>query len=276
LKRLSSDCAVYAVFGNPVRHSLSPLMHQAALDRLGLKAVYVPFCVTDLREAVSGIRGLGIRGVSVTLPFKTAIMEYLDEIDEGAQRIGAVNTIWNDQGRLKGSNTDWLGFVLSLKTHTEIRGKRFIVIGAGGAAQGIVYGLIKEGGQPVLVNRTAAKAEALAREFGCSFLSPSQGLEAGADGLINTTSVGMAPHEENSPWPGDRLHHFPVVMDIIYNPLQTRLLQEAERAGCLTVSGLDMFIHQGAEQFRIWTGLEAPLSRMREVVLAQLRRNAPR
>lgn len=276
MKGLPSECAVYAVFGNPVKHSLSPLMHQAALDRMGLKAVYVPFCVTDLKEAVLGIRGLGIRGVSVTLPFKTAVMNYLDEIDEGARRIGAVNTIWNDQGRLKGTNTDWLGFVLSLQAHTEIRGRRFLVIGAGGAARGIVYGLIREGGHPVIINRTAAKAEALAREFGCSFLSGAEIHQAGADGLINTTPVGMAPHGEDSPWPGDRLHHFPVVMDIIYNPLQTRLLKEARTAGCLTISGLEMFIRQGAEQFKIWTGLEAPLSRMREVVLAQLTKDANR
>ena len=116
----SSDIKIFAVFGNPIAHSLSPLMHQAALDRMDIKARYVPFCVTDIRKAVEGIRGLGIQGVSVTLPFKTEVIEYLDEVEENALRIGAVNTIWNHQGILKGYNTDWRGFVLSLKEGLEI------------------------------------------------------------------------------------------------------------------------------------------------------------
>ncbi|HMK65557.1 MAG TPA: shikimate dehydrogenase [Thermodesulfobacteriota bacterium] len=275
MKSTSSEYDIYAVFGNPVAHSLSPLMHQAALDHTGQKAFYVPFCVTALREAVQGIRGLNIRGVSVTLPFKTAVMEFLDEIDQGARRIGAVNTIWNDQGRLKGFNTDWNGFVFALKKHTEIRGKKFVVLGAGGAARGIVYGLIREGGEPILVNRTASKAEALAREFGCAF-AEEPGIEmVGADGLINTTPLGMSPRTEDTPWEGDDLHRFKVVMDIIYNPLETRLLKEARSAGCRTVSGLEMFIHQGAEQFKLWTGLEAPVAIMRQVVMDKLDANDP-
>jgi shikimate dehydrogenase len=248
-------------------------MHQAALDRMGLKAFYVPFCVRHLKEAVQGIRGLDIRGVSVTLPFKTEVMNYLDEIDESASRIGAVNTIWNDQGRLKGYNTDWLGFVASLKAVMEIKGKSFVVIGAGGAARGIVYGLVREGGLPVIVNRTASKAEALAREFGCSFLPWSDIPKIRADGLINTTSVGMSPQTEVSPWPGGLLHHFSLVMDIVYNPLQTQLLKETQAAGREGISGVEMFIHQGAEQLRIWTGLEPPRFLMREVVLTKLGKN---
>ncbi|MCG6534981.1 MAG: shikimate dehydrogenase [Syntrophales bacterium LBB04] len=273
MKSSSSEFAIYAVIGNPISHSLSPVMHQAALDKMGIMAHYVPFCVTGLKEAVQGIRGLDIRGVSVTLPFKTEVMDYLDEIEEGARRIGAVNTIWNDRGRLKGYNTDWLGFVLALKENTTIRGKRFVVIGAGGAARGIIYGLIREGGEPIIVNRTGSKAKALAREFGCSFLTEGEIKKVKAEGLINTTSVGMSPHKEASPWPGDLLHHFPMVMDIIYNPLKTRLLREAQQAGCQTISGLEMFIHQGAEQFRIWTGLEPSRSIMREAVLARIEEN---
>jgi shikimate dehydrogenase len=275
MKSSPAECAIYAVIGNPIGHSLSPLMHQAALDHMGVKALYVPFCVTRLKEAVQGIRGLDILGVSVTLPFKTEVMEYLDEIEEGAYRIGAINTIWNDQGRLKGFNTDWIGFVLALKKHTIIQDRRFLVIGAGGAARGIIYGLIREGGEPILVNRTVSKAEALAREFGCSFVLASEIKKVRAEGLINTTPVGMSPLTEASPWSGDDLNRFPVVMDIIYNPLQTRLLKEAHEAGCQTISGLEMFVHQGAEQLRIWTGLEPPRSVMREVVLVKLRENDP-
>lgn len=269
----NADCTLFAVFGNPVGHSLSPLMHQAALDRLGLKALYAPFCVTHLKEAVQGIRGLDIRGVSVTLPFKTEVMHYLDEVEECARRIGAVNTIWNDQGTLKGYNTDWLGFIVSLKAVTEIKGKRFVVIGAGGAARGIVYGLTREGGQAIIVNRNLPRAEALGGEFDCPFLAPSELEKVTADGLINTTPLGMAPDVDRSPWPRDLLKQFPLVMDIIYNPLKTRLLKEAREVGCRTISGLEMFVHQGAEQLKLWTGLEPPRSHMREVVLAKLSEN---
>src|SRR5271157_4661694 len=166
----TSDIKIFAVFGNPVAHSLSPLMHQAAFNRMGLKAQYVPVCVKDIGKAVDGIRGLDIQGVSVTLPFKTEVIDFLDEVEEDARRIGAVNTIKNSRGRLIGYNTDWKGFVLSLKEGLEIRGKQFAVIGAGGAARGIVYGLIKEGGHPIILNRTLSKAKALAKEFGCPFL----------------------------------------------------------------------------------------------------------
>jgi shikimate dehydrogenase len=261
---------LYAVFGNPIAHSLSPLMHQAAFDRMNLKARYVPFCVKDLKGAVQGIRGLDIRGVSVTLPFKREVIYYLDEIEEAAQRIRAVNTIWNHQGRLKGYNTDWLGIVLALKEVMEIKGKRFAVLGAGGAARGVLYGLIREGGLPVVLNRTDSKAEALAKNFDCPFLPFSEEEKIEADCLINTTSLGMAPEEDASPFSKEHLKKFAWVVDIIYNPLKTKLLREAEEAGCRTLSGVGMFVHQGAEQIKIWTGLEPPRVYMREVVLAEL------
>ena len=269
----SPDVKIFAVFGNPVGHSLSPLMHQAALDGLGIKARYVPFCVKDIGKAVEGIRALDIKGVSVTLPFKTEVMKYLDEVEENAIRIGAVNTIWNHQGRLKGYNTDWLGFVLSLKEGLEIRGKRFAVLGAGGAARGVVYGLIQEGGLPIILNRTLSKAEALGEEFGCPFFPLSEKKKIEADCLINTTSLGMAPDQGISPFPKGLLNRFPWVVDIIYNPLQTRLLKEATEAGCQTLSGLGMFVHQGAEQLKIWTGLEPPRNLMRAVVEAELQKS---
>ncbi|MBI4767263.1 MAG: shikimate dehydrogenase [Deltaproteobacteria bacterium] len=299
---MSSEIKIFAVFGNPIGHSLSPLMHQAALDRMDIQARYVPFRVTDIRKAVEGIRGLGIQGVSVTLPFKTEVMEYLDEIEENALRIGAVNTIWNDQGILKGYNTDWLGFVLSLKEGLEItvrsrqgldttknenrtdrrvaskpifalRGKRFAVIGAGGAARGVVYGLVQEGGIPIILNRTLSGAKALGKEFGCPYFPLSEKDKIDAEGLINTTSLGMAPNTEESPFPRELLDRFSWVMDIIYNPLKTKLLREAEEVGCRIITGLGMFVHQGAEQIKIWTGQEPPRDLMREAVAAELREN---
>ncbi len=240
---------------------------------MGLKAQYVPFCVKDIGKAVDGIRGLDIQGVSVTLPFKTEVIDFLDEVEEDARRIGAVNTIKNSRGRLIGYNTDWKGFVLSLKEGLEIRGKQFAVIGAGGAARGIVYGLIKEGGYPIILNRTLSKAKALGKKFGCPFLPFSEKEKIKADCLINTTSLGMVPNKEKSPFPKKFLKKFPWVVDIIYNPLKTKLLKGAEEAGCRTISGVGMFVHQGAEQIKIWTGQEPPRAYMKKVVLAKLEEN---
>jgi shikimate dehydrogenase len=268
-----SETKIFAVFGNPVSHSLSPLMHQTTMDRMGLNARYISFRVKDIGQAVKGIRGLDIQGVSVTLPFKTEAMKFLDEVDENALRIGAVNTIWNDQGRLKGYNTDWLGFILSLKEVLEIRGKRIAVLGAGGAARGVLYGLIQEGALPIILNRTLSRAQALGEEFGCPFYSLSEKEIIEGEGLVNTTSLGMFPNIEESPFPRELLGRFSWVADIIYNPLKTRLLREAEKTGCRTLSGLGMFIHQGAEQIKIWTGLEPPRDFMRQVVEAELQKN---
>ncbi len=261
---------IYAVFGNPVAHSLSPLMHQAALERMGVRARYVPFCVTDLRRAVEGVRGMNIAGVSVTLPFKTTVIPFLDEVEEKARRIGAVNTLWNDRGCLKGHNTDWLGFIRSLRDRMEIKGKRFAVLGAGGAARAVVFGLLYEGGLPIVVNRTWAKAQSLAEEFGCWSAPWSELAQLRAEVLINTTPVGMAPRTEAAPLPEALLSSFTWVGDLIYRPLKTRLLKEAESLGCRTFNGVDMFVYQGAEQLKIWTGLEPPQEFMREVVWKRL------
>jgi shikimate dehydrogenase len=261
---------IFAVFGNPVKHSLSPLMHNAAYREMGLNAVYIPFCVENLAEAVSGIRGLPISGVSVTIPFKTVVMDLLDEVDEDARIIGAVNTIRNDGGRLTGFNTDWIGLALSLASAMEIEGKRFTVLGAGGAARAVVFALLKKKGNVTILNRTRDRGEKLAREFGCEFRPLVEASKIRADCLINTTSVGMAPREDESPFgsfmPGD----FGRVVDIIYNPLKTKLLADAEAAGCSILNGLDMFVLQGAEQIRLWTGEEPPEDVMKSVVLQAL------
>jgi shikimate dehydrogenase len=264
---------IFAVFGNPIAHSLSPLMHQAALDRMNLKSRYVPFCVKDLKGAVEGIRGLDIRGVSVTLPFKSEVIHYLDELEGSARKIGAVNTIWNHQGKLKGYNTDWLGIVLALNEVMEVKGKRFAVLGAGGAARGVLYGLIQAGGHPIVLNRTSSKAEAVAKSFDCPYWPFTEKKKIEADCLINTTPLGMDPDKDASPLSGKHLKKFSWVIDIIYTPLKTKLLREAEEAGCRTLSGVGMFVHQGAEQIKIWTGQDPPRAYMREVVLAELEKN---
>lgn len=269
-KEGNDNVELYGIFGNPVGHSLSPLMHNAAFRSLRVDAVYLPFHIEDLEGALRGVRALGIRGVSVTIPFKTSVLACLDEVEESARAIGAVNTIANDGGTLRGYNTDWMGLIRSLGEAGGIRGRTFAILGAGGAARAAVYGILQEGGTPVVLNRTAPKAEALAREFGCAFLPAADAGTMEADVLINTTPVGMWPDVEGTPLPGEALARFRCVMDVVYNPLRTRLLREAAAAGCEAVNGLGMFVHQGAEQIRIWTGREPPVALMRQVVQRQL------
>jgi shikimate dehydrogenase len=261
---------VYALFGNPVAQSLSPLMHNAALNAMGLPGMYVPFQVQNLPLAVQGLRGLDIEGVSVTLPFKTEIMDYLDDVDDEALRIGAVNTLICRDGRLTGHNTDWRGLIRSMKEQFEIKGKTVVILGAGGTARAALYGVVKEGGHPVIVNRTKGKARVLAQDWECPYESLKNVGKIKADILINTTPVGMFPREAESPIARDVLENFSRVVDVIYNPMKTKLLQDADRAGCRTLSGLDMFVHQGAEQLRLWTGQEPPRALMRQVVLDRL------
>ncbi|MFH1079907.1 MAG: shikimate dehydrogenase [Pseudomonadota bacterium] len=261
---------IFALFGNPVAQSLSPLMHNAALKAMGVSGCYVPLCIRHLPGAVQGLRGMDIRGASVTIPFKSEIMAYLDNLDAEALKIGAVNTIINDNGRLTGCNTDWCGLVQSLKEQLDIEGKTVVILGAGGTARAALYGVIKEKGHPVIVNRTERKARELAREWDCPYESLENIGEIKADILINTTPAGMFPHGDDTPVDGRALKRFSGVVDVIYNPLKTKLLKDAETAGCRTLSGLNMFIYQGAQQIRLWTGQEPPRALMRKVVLEHL------
>ncbi len=263
--------AIFALYGNPVGHSLSPPMHNAAYKKMGINASYCPCCVKDLAEAITRIRERPLRGVSVTIPFKTAVIPYLDEMQDDARTIGAVNTILHDdKGRLRGYNTDWMGVVLGLEETLEIHGKTFAILGAGGAARAAAYGILHRGGSPVIVNRTTARGEEMAQEFGCPFYHFSEIGAIRADCLINTTPVGMAPEVGTSPIAKGVLANFQWVMDCIYNPLKTQLLQDAEGAGCIPINGVGMFVHQGAEQIKIWTGKEPPREFMRQVVLEKL------
>jgi shikimate dehydrogenase/3-dehydroquinate dehydratase type I len=260
----------YVLLGNPVGHSLSPLMHNAALKKMGIDENYSAFCVQDIGGAIDGLRGMNIRGASVTIPLKVAVMEYLDEVDEDALEIGAVNTIVNNNGRLAGYNTDWLGLIITLKKALTIKNKTFVIVGAGGTARAAAYGIIKEGGHPVIVNRTMEKAKNLSSKFGCSFYLLSEIGRIKGDCLINTTSVGMYPDVDKSPVKIETQARYKYVMDVIYNPLKTKLLADAEKQGCHIFPGLDMFVHQGAEQLRLWTGKEPPRALMKKVISERL------
>lgn len=263
---ISPSTNVFCVIGKPVSHSLSPMMHNAAFKAADYDGVYLAFEVTDAAAAVAGIRAFGIRGASVTIPHKVSVMSHLDDIDETAQKIGAVNTIVNEKGKLKGFNTDCDGAMAALSEKTELREKHILIIGAGGAARAIGFGAAGKGAHVTFCNRTEEKAKRLALELQVSYCSMEDIRNEKWDILINTTSVGMTPKTENMPVPASMLQPGRVVMDIVYNPLETLLLKTAAQAGCITVDGAAMFIHQGVCQFERWTGRKAPVSVMEEKV----------
>ena len=260
----------YVLLGNPVEQSLSPVMHDAALKKTGLAEQYVAFCVQDIGGAMDGLRAMNIHGASVTIPFKVAVMEYLDDIDADALEIGAVNTIVNENGRLIGHNTDWAGLILTLKKAMTIRHKTIVIVGAGGTARAAAYGILKEGGCPVIVNRTPKKGKMLAEKMQCAFYPLSEIGRIRGDVLINTTPVGMYPRGNQSPVSAAVLSDYDCVMDVIYNPIKTKLLRDAEKQGCRIVTGVEMFVNQGAEQFRLWTGKEPPHAVMKKIILERL------
>jgi len=267
---INAETALYGVIGDPVSHSLSPVMHNRAFRHAGYNGAYLAFAVKDLEKAIWGVRALGIKGASVTIPHKVSVLAFLDEVDPMASDIGAVNTIVNRHGKLTGYNTDCLGAVQALKQVSEIRDKRVLMIGAGGAARAIGFGIRSEGGRLSIVNILEEEGRSLARDLGTDYHHLSEFKQLDYDILINATPVGMTPRTEEMPVVKEDLKGERVVMDIIYNPLKTRLLMEADKIGCRTVCGHDMFVHQGVAQFELWTGLQAPVDVMRKVVLEAL------
>ncbi|OGR30225.1 MAG: shikimate dehydrogenase [Desulfobacca sp. RBG_16_60_12] len=259
---INGHTKIFGILGRPVAHSLSPVMHNAAFRHLGINAVYVAFPVTDLAQAVAGLRGLAIGGVSVTIPFKEEIIPLIDALDPRAAQIGAVNTVVNREGRLTGYNTDWLGAVTALTAKISLKGRHVLILGAGGASRAIAFGVFHQGGKVTLTDIDAARAAARARDVGAEAIPPEALERCPATILVNATPVGMTPDLDGIPINPALLGRFGVVMDIVYRPLQTRLLREAGAHGCATIDGLQMLIHQGAAQFELWTGQEAPMEIM--------------
>jgi len=274
-----------AVIGNPIEHSLSPAIHNAAFDYLGLNYVYVAFRVRDVSSAIAGIRSMGIRGLSVTIPHKVEVIKHLDEVDEVAERIGSVNTIVNDGKKLKGYTTDGIAAVRSLKEKgVDIKGKRILILGSGGAARAIAFTLIMKERPASLVIGGIIKQEVdkLVKDISSAkkishvngFIINEKSLEKrlqDVDVLIQCTPVGMHPKTDNTPVPKRFLRNSLVVFDVIYNPVKTRLAREAEETGCVVVSGIDMFVYQAALQFELWTGKTAPIKVMREALFVKSR-----
>ena len=270
---IDAETRLYGLFGNPVGHSLSPAMHNAAFKEKEINAAYLAFGLENAQAALAAMRTLNMGGASVTIPHKTDVMAHLDEVDEMAARIGAVNTIVNRRGRLVGFNTDVTGAMRALNACGGVKGKRVLVIGAGGAARAIAFGISEAGGELVIANRTEKRAESLAHELFATF-QPLKGVSLkGVDVLINTTSVGMAPNIDEAPVALSELSSETLVMDIVYNPLETALLSGARAVGCETIDGVAMFVGQAVAQFELWTGLEAPEALMQSVVMRSLKRN---
>ncbi len=242
-------------------------MHLAGYRALGLPFTYVPFAVDDLEGALRGMRALKIRGFGVSMPFKLDVIPLLDRLDPLAERIGAVNTIVNDDGTLVGHNTDAWGATRALREAMELSGRRAVIIGAGGAARAVAFSLVHEGMRVHIVNRTRAKAERLAADVVRFGDVTAGGLEElasldGADAVVNCSSAGMNEYGAASPVPKVALRPGLVVMDIVYKPIRTELLRVAEGAGAHTVHGGRMLLYQAARQFELYTGRDAPLDAM--------------
>ena len=265
---------VYGVIGDPIEHSLSPVMHNAAFEALGLDAIYLAFRVAEheLGDAIRGAKSLGIAGLNVTIPLKEKALAFVDA-DDVATRIGAINTIAFTSGTPTGYNTDGIGALTVLKERVrEIRGKEVLILGAGGAARAIAFYLDAEGARLTIANRTEDRAAMLASSLhNADFISlREEELKRhirDADILINTTPVGMYPRADATLVNARMMHPELVVFDIVYNPAETKLLREAKKAGVQTIiEGVKMLVYQGAASFRIWTGMKPPVEVMESAV----------
>ncbi len=282
---ISGHTVVCGIIGDPIEHTMSPAIHNAAFQAMGLDYVYVSFGVKGegLKQAIEGMRALGMRGMSVTIPHKVAALPMMDKLDPLAEKIGAVNTVVNDNGVLTGYNTDATGFLQAmLEKGVEPAGKNVTIVGAGGASRAVSFILADRGANPVILNRIEEIDWAinLAGRISETFGKNVEALELNRDNLaralenteilVNATSVGMSPNVDNTPVPADLLRADLTVYDIIYNPVKTKLLQDAEAAGASIISGVDMLVWQGVQAFEKWTGQKPPAELMKAEVLKYL------
>jgi shikimate dehydrogenase len=280
---ISGKTRVCGVIGDPIRHTLSPTIHNAAFSYLGLDFVFLAFHlkVSELENAMRGMRGLGIHGLNVTMPHKSAVIGFLDEVDFTVRFLGSANTILNRDGKLSGFNTDGVGALKALlENGVDPSGKKVLLLGAGGAAKAIAFMFVPEVGELAILNRSAEKAKELAETLGHMF---NQKVVGGAlspdfikknlrdsDVLINATSVGMKPNLSQSLVSPEWLRSELTVMDIVYNPVETKLAKDAKAAGAKVVNGVEMLIYQGAASLEIWTGKSAPIEVMRKAAIDKL------
>lgn len=272
---------IYAVIGDPIAHSMSPAIHNDAFEKEIMDAEYIAFHVKPdgLGDAVRGMKAIGICGFNITMPHKETIIPFLDEVDDLSRAIGAVNTVFNKDGRLIGYNTDGIGFIKALEEELtgDLTKKKTLIIGAGGAARAIYFTLVKEGVKQIdIANRTKDRAVNLILE--CPYDNQSTAVTfaeaeqrmAEYDLIIQTTSIGMSPNSKDAPLNVANIKESAFVSDIIYNPLKTKILMDAEQNGAKIQNGVGMFVYQGAIAFQIWTGIMPDTTRMKQIVLNKL------
>ncbi|HEY4312096.1 MAG TPA: shikimate dehydrogenase [Pirellulales bacterium] len=269
---------LYGVIGDPIGHSMSPLIHNTAFRQAKLPKVYLPFRIPreDLASFIEDARELGIRGLSVTIPHKEAVMKWLGKIDGAVKGVAAANTLIFENGELSGYNTDYRAAMDSLASAMELdeqtattrflQGKNALVLGAGGAARAIAYGLLRRGAEVTLASRTAQRADTLAKFLGCRAIDWTARYNYPADVLVNCTPLGMHPNVDETAYEKHHLKPSMVVFDTVYNPETTLLVKDARNRSCTVVTGVEMFIRQAALQYKLFTGQEAPAESMREVL----------
>lgn len=271
--RITARTKICMIIGDPVEHSLSPAMHNRAYEALGIDGEFVfvgsRVKIEDVKDVVKAVAAMGIRGLTCTMPHKIEVMKYLDKkyVDPVAQKIGAVNTVVNDNGILRGYNTDWIGVLKPLEQITELKGKSVAILGAGGVSRAMAYAVSSRGAFFTVFNRTLEKAEDLSRDFGGqarSYKDIEQVRQM--DIVLNATSLGMSPNQSETPLPGQYIDKKQIVFDAIYNPFETRLLREAKERGATIIHGAEMLLYQGTAQFELYTGRKAPEEEMREVL----------
>jgi shikimate dehydrogenase len=280
---ITGKTTVFGIIGDPVEHTMSPAMHNNAFQKLGMNHVYVPFKVRaeELEDAIKGAEAMGIKGLNATIPHKTEVIKYLDYLDIAAGLIGAVNTIEFGENGAVGHNTDGIGAVRAIGEVTSIKNKKVMILGAGGAARAISFQILLSGADNLVIsNRTVETASKL-RDDLIDKLEPDVkvtdlGFELeeelkNADILINTTPIGIYPNISQKPLlTEDMMHDTLVVNDIVYNPLKTGLINEANKAGAVTISGVKMLVYQGVEAFKIWTGIEPPVEVFEEALMKEM------
>lgn len=260
---------VYAVIAKPVGHSKSPLIHNRAFNKVGFDGIYLPLLVEpeDVGDCMETVRSLPIRGVSVTIPHKQAVIPFLDWIDPAARRIGAVNTLYWQGGALAGTNTDAIGITVPLGKRVDLKRSHVLVVGNGGAAKAAVVALQEAGSRVSVTGRNPRRVTRLAEQHGAEPITFGSLSDRYFDVLVQATPVGMSPHVGETLFPGTIPAD--VVFDLVYNPLETVLLKRATEQGKVGIGGIEMFVEQAAAQFQIWTGLDAPRTVMREAVLGR-------
>jgi len=270
-KNINKETKLYGVIGNPVSHSMSPVIHNASFTEKGLNNVYVPLKVTNIGTFIKEYREIDFQGFSVTIPHKESVLPFLDTVEHTTEKIGAINTIVRQDGKLTGYNTDCIAALMALdnslrETGSTLNDKKVSIVGAGGVARAIAFGLGEKGCDITIYNRTIERAEKLSNDVKCRFKRFEEINNLNSDILINTTPIGMFPEVDRTPVPENVLKEGMIVFDAVYNPIETKLLRDARERGCHTVNGLTMFINQAAEQFRLWTNIDPPVELMSNVV----------